>query len=137
MIDDTIDDLNKLLEFEIGARDTYAQNLDTSGELAFTKALEENRKSHCDRVGSLQDAIKKLEGKIVSSAKIWGTFGKAIGGVTASMGDKATIELLAKGESSLLNEYKSMIEKRGHSAILNNLLAQQEESFRLIEQLKN
>ncbi|MBS1953294.1 MAG: demethoxyubiquinone hydroxylase family protein [Cyanobacteria bacterium SZAS-4] len=137
MIDDTIDDLNKLLEFEIGARDTYAQNLDTTGAVAFTKALEENRKSHSDRVASLQDAIKKLEGKIVGSAKIWGTFGKAMGGVTAPMGDKATIEILASGESSLLSEYKSMIEKRGHSAILNHLLEQQEESLRLIEQLKN
>lgn len=137
MIDDTIDDLNKLLGFEIGARDTYAQNMETEGALAFTKALEENRKSHSDRVTSLQDAIKKLEGKVVGAAKIWGTFGKAMGGVSAPMGDKATIEILSTGESSLLNEYKAMIEKRGNSAILNHLLAQQEESFRLIDQLKH
>lgn len=136
MIEDTIDDLNKLLEFEIGARDTYAQNLGTTSEQAFSKALEENRKSHSDRVVSLQDAIKKLEGKAVTGAKIWGVFGKALGSATAAMGDHTTIDILAKGESTLLDEYRTMIEKRGNSAILSKLMEKQEETERRIAELK-
>ncbi|HEY9732005.1 MAG TPA: demethoxyubiquinone hydroxylase family protein [Drouetiella sp.] len=136
MIEDTIDDLNKLLEFEIGARDTYAQNMSTTTEKSFSKVLEDNRKSHSDRVTSLEDAIKKLEGKAVTSAKIWGTFGKVLGGATAAMGDQATIDILAKGESTLLDEYQAMIEKRGNSAILSKLMEKQEESKRRITELK-
>lgn len=136
MIEDTIDDLNKLLEFEIGARDTYAQNMGATVEQSFSKVLEDNRKSHSERVSSLQDAIKKLEGKAVATAKLWGVFGKAIGGATAAMGDQATIDILAKGEASLLDVYKSMIDKRGNSAILSKLMEKQEESKRRITELK-
>jgi Domain of unknown function (DUF2383) len=136
MIEDTIDDLNKLLEFELGALDTYKQNLTSTTEKSFSKVLEENRNSHSERVKSLQDAIKKLNGKEVAAAKVWGTFGKAIGSATAALNDQATINVLANGENSLLDEYKAMIEKRGNSAILGRLLASQEESRRLINELK-
>lgn len=136
MIEDTIDDLNKLLEFEIGARDTYAQNIGSSKESTFVKALEDNRASHSERVHSLQDAIKKLGGKEVTAAKIWGTFGKVLGGATAAMGEQATIDTLAKGEDSLLTTYKDMLEKRGNSAILTKLMAKQEESRSRIFELK-
>ena len=136
MIDDTIDDLNKLLGLEIGARDTYAQNIGSTKERSFSKVLEDSRQSHSDRVASLEDAIKKLDGRVTAAPKIWGTFGKAIGGATAALGDKATIDILADGESSLLHEYNTMIEKRGHSAILNHLLAQQNETVRSINELK-
>lgn len=136
MIEDTIDDLNKLLEYELGARDTYAQNINTTTEKSFSKILDENRQSHAERVNSLQDAIKKLEGKPVAAAKIWGTFGKAIGGATAALGDQATIDILSKGETTLLDEYAAMIEKRGNSAILSKLMAKQEESKQRITELK-
>ena len=136
MIEDTIDDLNKLLEFELGARDTYQQNLTSTSEKSFSKVLQENRESHSERVKSLQDAIKKLDGHEVATAKLWGAFGKVIGGATAAMNDKATIEVLVSGEDSLLEEYKSMLDKRGNSAILSKLMAKQEESRRLIDQLK-
>jgi hypothetical protein len=136
MIEDTIDDLNKLLEFELGALDTYKQNLTSTTEKSFSKVLVENRKSHSERVKSLQDAIKKLNGREVAAAKVWGTFGKVIGSATAAMNDQSTINVLANGENSLLDEYKAMIEKRGNSAILGRLLASQEESRRLINELK-
>jgi hypothetical protein len=136
MIEDTIDDLNKLLEFELGAVDTYAQNLTSTTEKSFSKVLEENRKSHSERIKALRDAIKKLGGGAVAAAKVWGTFGKVIGGATAAMNDQATINVLANGENSLLDEYKAMIEKRGNSAILGQLLTKQEESRRLIDELK-
>ncbi len=136
MIEDTIDDLNKLLEFELGARDTYQQNLSSANEKSFSKVLQENRENHGERVKSLQDAIKKLNGQVVATAKMWGAFGKLVGGATAAINDKTTIDVLASGEESLLQEYKAMLEKRGNSAILSQLLAKQEESRRLIDQLK-
>jgi uncharacterized protein (TIGR02284 family) len=140
MGNETVNTLNNLLTGEISAADTYRQALEKLSDRSLQPQLEQVRAAHLERVKRLQIEIERLGGQPHQGGGVWGSFTSVLEGVAAMIGIKQAVSLLEEGEDKGLNDYRKALDKlepRTKSLVANDLFPGQEETHRVMSNLKH
>lgn len=132
----TLEQLNKLLEGEISAFETYAKAIEKMDDQSIKSILQTNYESHSERVQELTDAVHKLNGTPAKGSGAWGALVNLLESGATMLGGKATIAVLEEGEDKGVADYKAMLDKVGSSSFISELLAKQELTHRACADLK-
>jgi uncharacterized protein (TIGR02284 family) len=132
----TLEQLNKLLEGEISANETYAKAIEKMDDQSIKSILQQNYECHSARVQELTEAVKKLNGTPAKGSGVWGALANLLESGATLLGGKAMIAVLEEGEDKGVADYKAMIEKVGSSSFMSDLLAKQEQTHRRCADLK-
>ncbi len=100
-----VDKLNEFLRGEISAVETYRMALEKV-EGASRTTLEENKRSHEERVRLLREEVMRMGGEPSTTSGAWGTWAKVVEGGAKVFGEKAAIAALEEGEDHGVKEYK-------------------------------
>jgi len=135
-----IDKMNSFLRGEISAVETYNMALETldPGSVA-RSTLEQNRRSHEERVRLLRSEIESLGGAPSAGSGAWGTWAKLVEGGAKILGDKAAVAALEEGEDHGLKEYKiddKDMDPRLGQIVRSQLLPQQQQTHQRMSTLK-
>jgi hypothetical protein len=134
--------LNKFFRGELSAVETYRQAIERLATSACALTLQENLRSHQQRVEMLRTEIARLGGKPADGSGPWGGFAKLIEGGAKLFGEKAAIAALEEGEDHGLKLYRgrSDLEKLDLSTrdfVERSLLPEQERTHRAASALKH
>ena len=132
----TLDQLNKLLEGEISAFETYGKAIEKMDDQAIKSILQENYDCHSARVQSLTDAVVQLKGTPSTGSGAWGALVNLLESGAALLGGKAMVAVLEEGEDKGVADYKAMLAKVGSSSLISELFAKQEQSHKRCADLK-
>lgn len=135
-----VDKLNQFLRGEISAVETYRMALDKVEDAELRSTLQENQRSHQERVRLIREEIIRMGGEPSTTSGAWGTWAKAVEGTAKVFGDKAAIAALEEGEDHGLKDYKADFEdaddQRVRSLVTSTLRPQQERTHRALSTLK-
>ena len=108
-----VNELNSLLRGAISATETYKQAIDKvkdHGEhAAWATKLREIQADHGRAAQQLREHIVHHGGEAADTSGAWGTFAKAIEGVSSLFGDTAAIKALKEGEEHGLKDYEDAL----------------------------
>lgn len=135
-----VDKLNQFLRGEISAVETYRMALDKVEGAELRTTLQENQRSHQERVRLLREEIVRMGGEPETSSGAWGTWAKAVEGTAKVFGDKAAIAALEEGEDHGLKDYKADLgddeDAQVRRLLTSTLRPQQERTHRALSDLK-
>jgi uncharacterized protein (TIGR02284 family) len=132
----TLEQLNKLLEDEISAFETYAKAIEIIDDNSIKTILQQNYDCHSARVQALTEAVQKLNGTPSKGCGVWGTLINLLESGATLLGGKATIAVLEEGENKGVADYKALLEKVGSSSFISDLLAKQEQTHKRLSDLQ-
>lgn len=132
----TLEQLNKLLEGEISAFETYSKAIEKMDDQSVKSILQENYECHSERIQQLTEAVQKLDGTPAKGSGVWGAFVNLLESGATIIGGQATIAILEEGEDKGVTSYKAMFEKVGSSSFISELLAKQEATHKRCADLK-
>jgi uncharacterized protein (TIGR02284 family) len=132
----TLEQLNKLLEGEISAFETYGKAIEKMDDQSIKTILQQNYECHSARVQALTEAVEKLSGTPSKGSGVWGALVNLLESGATLLGGKATIAVLEEGEDKGVADYKAMLEKVGSSSFIADLLAKQEQTHKRCADLK-
>jgi uncharacterized protein (TIGR02284 family) len=136
-----LEQLNSFLRGEISAVETYAQALNKIKDTNIKTKLQENQRSHQQRVQLLTDQVRKLGGTPVSSSGVWGSFAKLVQGGADLFGDKTAVAALEEGEDHGLRDYRSdTVQKLGtevRSFVQQQILPAAQQTHQVASTLKH
>ena len=135
-----LDKLNSFLRGEISAVETYVMALDKVASGSPTRAtLEENCRSHEERVRLLREEIVVLGGEPAISSGAWGAFAKLVEGGAKILGDNTAIAALEEGEDHGLKAYKiddHELDPKVRELVVSQLLPPQQQTHQRMSTLK-
>ena len=137
--DHVVNVLNSFLRGEISAVETYRQALTKLHGTAHAAIIENNLRSHEQRMNLLTGEVRRLGGTPADSSGVWGTFAKMIEGGAKSLGEKAAIAALEEGEDHGRNDYRRELDKLDPTTrefVRTRLLAEQLRTHDALSALK-
>jgi hypothetical protein len=134
--------LNKFLRGELSAVETYRLALERLGASPLTADLQENKRSHEQRVEMLRSQILRLGGRCADDSGAWGGFAKLVEGGAKLFGEKAAVAALEEGEDHGLKLYRrnsdiSRLDLATRDFVERTLLPEQERTHLVASQLKH
>ena len=135
--------LNKLLEDELSATETYQQALDKFREdiaLGQSEYLQPICEAHKNAVSSLQAKICQLGGAPAEGSGAWGAWAEIVLGGANLLGKKAVLKALLEGEKSGAKDYEEVLQDAEllpdiRSLIETELLPAQQVHIRTLDRL--
>lgn len=140
MNEQTVEDLNHLLEGELSAVAAYKSAIAKVKDPVINRVLEQNRDSHTQRTNKLRTLIKKLGAVPNENDGAWGSFAKLVANAATSMGEKATIAALEEGEDLGSNEYEwRLLNMHGdhRNIVKEELLPEQQRTHKRLSEITN
>jgi uncharacterized protein (TIGR02284 family) len=137
--DQVVNTLNSFLRGEISAVETYRQALTKLHGTACAPIIENNLRSHEQRMNLLTSEVRRLGGTPADSSGMWGTFAKMVEGGAKSLGEKAAIAALEEGEDHGRNDYQRELDKLDPTTrefVRTRLLAEQLRTHDALSSLK-
>ena len=135
----TVDTLNEFLRGEISAVETYRQAIDKLSSSPNRTQLEECRRSHEQRIGKLEEQVRRLGGEPAKGSGAWGAFAKLVEGGAKVLGEGTAIAALEEGEDHGLKLYRgdlSNLDAASRELVQSDLLTAQEKTHRSMSTLK-
>ncbi|WP_446811377.1 DUF2383 domain-containing protein [Methylomonas sp. 2BW1-5-20] len=138
-----IDTLNKFLEDELSATETYQQvqtKLSEDAGLGECQDLTLLYEEHKEAVSSLQTLISQLGGTPSADSGAWGTWAQIVQGGANLLGKEVALRSLQSGEKSGAEAYEEALQKTElpldiRSLIETKLLPAQQEHIRTLDRL--
>ena len=135
-----VDTLNEFLRGEISAVETYRMALDKVEDAAARATLQDNQRSHQERVRLIREEIIRMGGDPATSSGAWGTWAKAVEGTAKVLGTKAAIAALESGEDHGVKDYDADLSEsedhRVRTLLTTQLRPQQARTHRALSDLK-
>lgn len=139
----TIEIINKLLQNELSAMETYQQALDklkedvSLGEAAHLIPIHEHHKA---AVSSLQALCHDLGGTPITASGAWGTWAKLVLGGASILGKESALKALQEGEKSGATDYEDVLKDPNSSLAISSLietklLPAQQEHIQILDRL--
>ncbi|MDT4328558.1 DUF2383 domain-containing protein [Methylomonas sp. MED-D] len=138
-----IQSINRLLQNELSALETYQQALDrfrkdtALGEFDFLMlTFQEHKAAAC----SLRGKIKQLGGTPTQDSGPWGAWAKIIMACATLLGKQAVLKVLREGELTGTEDYEKALQDHGlhpdiRVLIANSLLPAQQRYMRALDSL--
>lgn len=138
-----IQSINRLLQNELSALETYQQALDrfrkdtALGECDFLMSTFQEHKA---AVCSLRGKIKQLGGTPTQDSGPWGAWAKIIMACATLLGKQAVLKVLREGELTGTEDYEKALQDHGlhpdiRVLIANSLLPAQQRHMRALDSL--
>jgi hypothetical protein len=138
-----IDTIDKLLQDEMSATETYQQALNKfreDGQTAESENLMPIFEDHEEAVSTLKDQIRQMGATPSEDSGAWGSWAKIVQGGANLMGKQAALKALQEGERSGIEDYEEALQdpelpSEVRSLIENKLLPAQQSHIRILDRL--
>jgi hypothetical protein len=138
-----IDTIDKLLQDEMSATETYQQALNKfreDGQTAESENLMPIYEDHEEAVSTLKDQIRQMGATPSEDSGAWGSWAKIVQGGANLMGKQAALKALQEGERSGIEDYEEALQDpelptEVRSLIENKLLPAQQSHIRILDRL--
>lgn len=138
-----IETIDKLLQDELSATETYQQAMDKLQEgagMAETQYLQPIYEDHKEAVSSLQEEIRQLGGMPAEDSGAWGKWAEIVQGGANLLGKTTALKALQEGEKSGIEDYEEALQNSElpsnvRSLIETKLLPAQQSHVRILDRL--
>ncbi|WP_333876181.1 DUF2383 domain-containing protein [Methylobacter sp.] len=138
-----IESIDKLLQDELSATQTYQQALDklqedaSLGDAGYLQPIYED---HKEAVSTLQEQIRQLGGTPAEDSGAWGTWAEIVQGGANMLGKKTALKALQAGEKNGIEDYEKALQDSDlpsdiRSLIETKLLPAQQSHIRTLDRL--
>lgn len=129
--------LNKMLQGEISAVETYTRCIESSTTKQRKQAFGDLRDSHAKRRDQIANRIRMMGGTPATSSGGWGRFASFVQGTASKFGEDAVLKTLREGEYLGLRMYERTDEVSQHTQrfLESNILPEQRETQRTINEV--